>query len=122
MASQIELAPCGTNPPSSARLAKPVASVSGSPKKTSSAAHRMKAQSATTLTVESQNSVVPKDFTLMMLTARTIAAIARIATDIGTSGHHHRMYSAEATTSVPMTTTALNQYSHRLRNPAHGPR
>lgn len=91
MASQIDSRPCGMKPPSSERLAKPEASVSGRPKRTSSAAQRMNTQSATTLMLESQNSVVPKDFTLMMLTARTIAAITRIAADIGTSGHHQRM-------------------------------
>lgn len=91
MAIQTDSAPCGTNPPSSVRWAKPVASVSGRPKKTRSAAHRMKAQSAVTLIVDSQNSVVPKDFTLMMLTASTTAAIARMAADIGTPGHHQRM-------------------------------
>ncbi len=90
MASQIELTPCGRKPPSSVRCVKPVASVSGSPKTTSRAAQRMKAHRAVTLMLESQNSVVPKDFTLITLTARTIAATARIATDIGTAGHHQR--------------------------------
>ena len=103
------LKPKGIKPPSFIQLEIPAAGVPGRPKNTRHSPTRMNTTTAITLMLESQNSIVPKLFTLTTLIATTIAPRMATPAHCGKPGAQNCRYRLHAYSSAAVTPTVTIQ-------------